>query len=72
MGFPILLSFLIAILFTIILSLLIELIVYVPLARKKSSNNIILISSLGVMIVVINVIALFYGNETKIIKTNIV
>lgn len=71
LGFPLILSFLIAIVITIILSLLMELTVYKPLSKKNTSLNIILISSLGIMIVVINVIAMFYGNETKIINHNI-
>jgi len=52
-------------------SLLIEILVYQPLEKKKSSNNIKTISSIGVMTIVINIVALFYGNETKIIKHGI-
>ena len=71
LGFPFLLSFLIAICLTILLSVLIEIIVYKPLTKKRSSLNVILISSLGVMIVVINAISLIYGNETQILSSNI-
>jgi len=66
-----LLSFLIAILLTMGLSILIERVVYLPLVKKNSSLNIIMISSIGVMIVVINTIAMFYGNETQILNSNI-
>ena len=71
LGLPLLLAFLLAIICTIILSVLIELLIYRPLTQKGSSLNIILISSLGVMIVVVNLVAMFYGNETKILNPNI-
>lgn len=64
-------AFLCAIILTIGLSVIIEKAVYIPLTKRKSSLNVILISSLGVMIVVVNFIAMFYGNETKIINTDI-
>lgn len=64
-------AFLIAIILTIGLSILIEKFVYLPLVKKNSSLNVIMISSIGVMIVVINLIAIFYGNETQILNPNI-
>ena len=66
-----LLAFSIAIFLTIGLSILIEKFVYLPLVKKNSSINVILISSIGVMIVIINLIAIFYGNETQILNPNI-
>jgi len=71
LGFPFYISFPIAILLTILLSVLMEITIYRPLSKKKSSSSVILISSLGIMIVVINIIAMFYGNETKILNPNI-
>jgi len=71
LGFPFYLSFPIAILLTIFLSVLMEITIYRPLSKKKSSSSVILISSLGIMIVVINIVAMFYGNETKILNPNI-
>lgn len=68
---PLLLAFLIAIVFTVGLSILIERTVYLPLAKRKSSLNVVLISSIGIMIVVVNTIAMFYGNETQILNPNI-
>lgn len=68
---PLLLAFLIAIIFTVGLSIFIERMAYLPLANRKSSLNVVLISSIGVMIVVVNTIAMFYGNETKILNPNI-
>lgn len=71
LNFPFWLAFTIAIIITIILSLVMELAIYKPLSKKSSSHNIIMISSIGIMIVVINTIALLYGNETKILNQNI-
>jgi len=68
---PFYLALLISVILTILLSLVIEVSVYQPLIKKKSSLNIILISSIGVMIVIINLIAMFYGNETRIINKGI-
>lgn len=71
LGYPLFLAFPIAIVITIVLSLLMEIIIYKPLSKKSSSHNIIMISSIGIMIVVINTIAMFYGNETKILNQDI-
>ena len=71
LGMPLWLSFFIAVFLTMLLSLLIEYSVYRPLVKRNSSSTVLLISSIGVMIVVINVIAMFYGNETKIISRDI-
>ena len=71
LNLPLLISFIGAILITILISILIEKVVYLPLDRKRSSLNIVLISSIGIMIVIINVIAMIYGNETQIVNPNI-
>lgn len=71
LQFPFLAAFLIAVFLAMLLSVIIELFVYRPLDRKKSSLNVILISSIGVMIVVVNVVAMLYGNETKILTSDI-
>ncbi len=71
MELPLIPSALLAIIVTIFISVLIEILVYKPLKKRKASNEVFLISSLGVMIIGINIIALFYGNETKIISNEI-
>jgi branched-chain amino acid transport system permease protein len=57
--------------FAFLLGVLIEWLVYKPLLKKSSNENIALISSLGVYIIIVNVIALLFGNETKILDNNI-
>ena len=64
-------SVLISLFITIAVSILIELIVYKPLVKRKATSDVLLISSLGAMVIIINLIALFYGNETKVIDSAI-
>ena len=71
LGLPLWLSAGVALIFTALLSLLCEWLVYRPLYNKKSSLNVVMISSIGVMIILVNVIALFFGNETKVLDNSI-
>lgn len=71
LGFPLPAAFLIAVLITVLLSLIMEYLIYRPLSKKDSSQNIIMISSIGIMIIVINGIAMAYGNETQILNPDI-
>ncbi len=54
-----------------LLSVLCEWVVYRPQFKKKASLNVILISSIGLMIVLVNIIAMYFGNETKIVENSI-
>lgn len=60
-----------SVVFAFLLGMLVEWSVYRPLFKKSSNENIALISSLGVYIIIINVIALIFGNETKILDNSI-
>lgn len=64
-------SVLLTLIFAFFLGLFIERSVYKPLMKKLSNQNIALISSLGVYIILINIIALLFGNETKILDNSI-
>lgn len=57
-----------SLIFVFFLGILIEWAVYKPLMKKSSNQNIALISSLGVYIILINSIALLFGNETKMLS----
>jgi len=70
-GLPITLASIIAIILTMLLSLLSELCVYRPLKNKKASLNVAMIASIGLMTVIVNTIAMFFGNETKVIENAI-
>lgn len=49
----------------------IELAVYRPFAKKRCSSGVVMIASLGVMIVMENLVALIYGNEVKTISNQL-
>ena len=70
-GLPSIPASLVAIVLTMVLSLLSELLVYRPLKNKKASLNVAMIASIGAMTVIINTIAMCFGNETKVIENAI-
>lgn len=70
-GLPLLVAALIAIVLTMGLSLFTELAVYRPLNSRKASNNVAMIASIGMMTVIVNLIAMFFGNDTKVVDNSI-
>ena len=70
-GLSIIPASLVAIVLTMLLSLLSELLVYRPLKNKKASVNVAMIASIGAMMVIVNTIAMCFGNETKVIENAI-
>jgi len=65
---PLLLSFPISIIAGAIIGLTMYFLVYMPLEKRSGSSEIKFISSLAIYIFVVNIIALIYGNETKILS----
>lgn len=70
-SLPLVFAAVLAILLTMGLSLLTEVGVYRPLRKKKSSLNVIMIASIGLMTVIVNLIAMVFGNETKVVDSAI-
>ena len=70
-GLPVISASLVAIVLTMVLSLLSELLVYRPLKNKKASLNVAMIASIGAMTVIVNTIAMCFGNETKVVENAI-
>lgn len=58
-----------AIFLSLLLGGLIEFFIYKPLRGKKASSIILLLASLGIYIVLQNLISLFFGDDTKSIRT---
>lgn len=54
-----------------ILIYLIEKAVYLPLNKKQSNQSISLIASMGLYVVIVNILALLFGNENKTIENSI-
>lgn len=71
LGFPLWAAAAAAVVVTSALSVGCEYAVYRPLFKKNASLNVTMISSIGLMTVLINVIAMLFGNETKIIDNSI-
>jgi branched-chain amino acid transport system permease protein len=71
LGFPLFVAIFIAITGTILIGFAIDLLVYSPLVKLNSSSNVIMVSSIGAMIIIINVVALIFGNETKIVNPGV-
>ena len=71
LGLPLLLAAGIAGVLTMGLSLATEATVYRPLKRRKASLNVAMIASIGLMTVIVNLVAMFFGNETKVVTNEI-
>lgn len=54
-----------------ILIWVIEKAIYLPLNKKQSNQSISLIASMGLYVVIVNVLALLFGNENKIIGNTV-
>jgi len=68
---PIALAVLLTIGLTTGVGVLIDELVHAPLDRQGSSLLIHLLSSLGLYIVIVNAVAMFYGNETKVLSPGV-
>lgn len=64
-------SIVFAIALVAILILIIEKTIYLPLNKKQSNQSISLIASMGLYVLIVNVLALLFGNENKIIENSI-
>ena len=70
-SLPVIPAAIIAIILTTLLSLLSETTVYRPLKNRKASLNVAMIASIGLMTIIINTIAMLFGNETKVVENSI-
>jgi len=60
-----------AVLLSAVLGMGMELIIYAPLARRGGSPLVAFLSSLGLYVAIVNIVALFFGNETKVLRPGI-
>jgi len=67
-GISLSLASLLSLTFSGILGLIMYFVVYSPLEKKHASEGIKFISSLAIYIFIVNIIALIYGNETKMLS----
>lgn len=66
-----LLAAVLALVLTMGISWLSEKVIYRPLRNKQTSLNVAMIASIGLMTVIVNLIAMFFGNETKVVENAI-
>jgi len=70
-GLPIWLALPITLVLAAIVGILIDLIVYRPLDRRGASTMMHMLSSLGLYIIIVNVICMVYGNNSKILVSGL-
>ncbi len=51
-----------------IIILFIEKAVYSPMTKKKTDSSVTLIASMGIYVIIVNTIAMFFGSENKIVS----
>jgi branched-chain amino acid transport system permease protein len=68
MGFPFVLAIFLAIFLSSILGCLLDLTIYRPLRKKRASSMILLLTSLGIYIILQNLISLLFGDDTRSIQ----
>ncbi|MGH7799560.1 MAG: branched-chain amino acid ABC transporter permease [Thermodesulfobacteriota bacterium] len=71
-GLPFYPSLVLAVFLASLLGVLIEVVVYRPLRHREATSLILLLASLGVFIVIQNIISLIFGDDTKTIRSGIV
>ena len=71
LGLPIWVAGVMAVLFAALLNVGCELVVYRPFLRRDASQMVVMLASIGLMTVIVNVTAMLFGNETKIIDNAI-
>lgn len=70
-GWPVWLALMTAIAFGIAVSLLCEVVNHAPLSRKNASPGAHLIASLGIYLILVQIVAIFWGNETQVLRTGV-
>jgi len=72
LSLPLLLSIPISVFAATTIGLFCEIIIYKPLRNRKVTSLVLLIASLGVYIILQNMISLFWGDNTKSIRSGVV
>jgi len=71
LRWPLPLAFGLSLALSALLGVAVEFFVYAPLTRRSSSTLTALLSALGLYIAIVNVIALLFGNEVKVLRPGI-
>ena len=68
-NFPLCLAIILSILLTTVIGILIQFLIFSKLQNKKKDSFLLIIASLGVYIIIQNLISLTFGDDSKIIRT---
>lgn len=68
---PLIISIFLSLIFIGIIGVLVDEVLYAPLTKKKGSSLIQMLSSLAMYIVIVNFLAILFGNETKVLRSEI-
>ncbi|MEO0021683.1 MAG: branched-chain amino acid ABC transporter permease [candidate division WOR-3 bacterium] len=71
LNLPIGVGIMLAIIGAIGLGMLLERLIFYPLYRQQSSPAIVILSSLGSYLVIVNLIVLILGNETRVLRSGV-
>ncbi len=69
--FPVILAGIMSIALTSGLSLAMDVSVYRPLSRRNASSDVAMIASIGMMIVIVNLMSMLFGSEAKVINESV-
>jgi branched-chain amino acid transport system permease protein len=70
-GWPVWLSVAVALSTGIVVSLMCELLNHAPLEKKRASPGAHLIASLGLYLILVQIVAMVWGNETQVLRSGI-
>lgn len=70
-GWPLSAAIVLAVLLSAVLGMASEFAVYAPLVRRNASLLVALLSSLGLYVALVNLVALLFGNETKLLRPGV-
>ncbi len=71
-GVPAPISIALSILFCGLLNVGVEKVVYLPMEKRGNSHNTVMVASIGLFVVLTNLVALLFGNENKTISNAVV
>ena len=70
LNMPLAVSIILSIILCAAIGCLMEMAIYRPLRKKKSSELIFLLASLGIYIILQNIISMVFGDSTKMLRSN--
>lgn len=64
---PLVIALILSVSFSTLLGVIMDIIIYFPLEKREATPGVLFIASLGIYIALVNIVALTFGNEVKVI-----